>query len=124
MVSGLARLSKFFGFLRFSSPPSHKNAPGGPKGPPQTLNSAPQTLNSGPRTLGEIWQKMQKTKKLTFCGPRKPGQDSVFVLIIVFISNNVCLTISNTVFGYSVFVFIIVFISNNVCSTESNTVFG
>ena len=42
---------------------------------------APQTLNSGPRTLGEIWQKMQKTKKLVFCGPRKPGQE----LLVVFL---------------------------------------
>ena len=34
------------------------------------------------------------------------------------------LAYSNTVFSYFVFVFIFVFISNNVCLTKSNTVFG
>ena len=57
-----------FWFFAFFEPPGRKNAPGGPK-------KAPQTLNRGPQTLGEIWRKMQKTKKLVFCGPRKPGHE-------------------------------------------------
>ena len=34
-IVSLARLSKFFGFLRFSSPRAVKTPPGAPEGPPK-----------------------------------------------------------------------------------------
>ena len=55
MYSYLGSAFEVFWFFAFFEAPGRKNAPGGPK-------RAPQTLNSGSRTLVEIWQNMQKPK--------------------------------------------------------------